>query len=58
MKKTYIIPAQLIVQIDVKHHLMDLSAGNSASISSQEADGDAFVKEYTPSDNSIWDNEW
>ena len=45
MKKTYIIPMQTVVKLGYINHLMELSAAGSASISSQEADGDAFVKE-------------
>ncbi len=57
MKKTYIIPELLMVKVNVKHHLMDLSVGGTASISSEAADGDAFVKDNR-SNYNVWNDDW
>ena len=57
MKKTYIIPVLTLVTLNVEHHLMDLSSQGSASISTQEADGDAFVK-GTSSNYNVWNDDW
>ena len=52
MKKTYSAPDTVVVKIQVRSHMLNLSPGGSASISSQKADGDAFAKE------SWWDDEY
>ena len=51
MKKTYSAPNTVVVKIQVRSHMLEISAGNSASISNRNADGDAFAKE------SWWDEE-
>ena len=60
MKKIYNAPSIMVVAIQVKSHLMDLSTGGTASINNERyADGDAFVKENSSNTSkSIWDNEW
>lgn len=57
MKKTYIIPGLLIVKVNVRQHLMDLSALGTASISEDAADGDAFVKDNRSNFN-VWNDDW
>ena len=59
MKKIYQAPTQMVVTLQVRSHLMDLSVGGTASISTRYADDDAFVKENsTVTNKSVWDNEW
>ena len=58
MKKTYIIPELLIVKVNTQRHLMDISSMGTASISSLEADDDAFVKENLRSNYNVWNDDW
>ncbi|MBQ7662972.1 MAG: hypothetical protein IJS48_06330 [Prevotella sp.] len=59
MKKQYIIPVQTIVKLNVEHQLLDMSDLGSASISSEEADGDAFVKDRGSSTSyNVWNDDW
>ena len=50
----------MVVTLQVRSHLMDLSVGGTASISTSTTDGDAFVKgnNATITDKSLWDEEW
>ena len=61
MKKTYISPSLHSVQVELRSHLMDLSAFGSYSISDSEASTDAFVKSATSSNSrgyNVWDDDW
>lgn len=59
MKRKYIIPVITMMTINVEHHLMDLSSNGSSSISSREADSDAFVKgNSSNSSYNVWNDDW
>ena len=58
MKKIYVTPAWVTVELNARNFIMSLSPGGMASISTDEADGDAFAKEANHSSHSVWDNEW
>ncbi|MBO7067711.1 MAG: hypothetical protein J6W52_03395 [Bacteroidaceae bacterium] len=60
MKKIYQAPTLMVVTLQVRSHLMDVSGGGTASINNARVtDDDGFTKEYnSSSDNSVWDNEW
>ena len=48
-----------MMTINVEHHLMDLSSNGSSSISSREADSDAFVKgNSSNSSYNVWNDDW
>ena len=57
MKKTYISPAMLTVQLGTVHMMAESLAinRNGATI---ENSSEILVKETTPSDENLWDNEW
>ena len=59
MKKTYISPAMVMVQLSTTTHMMQMSVPidktGSRKITNQE---DILVKETTPNDVNVWDNEW
>ena len=52
MKKIYQTPNLVTVNVKLRSHLLDLSAGGTASISSKTADGNAFGRQYNSWD--IW----
>ena len=60
MKKIYQAPTMMVVTLQVRSHLMDLSAGGTTSIKRGLTDTDGFVNEYnsTSTDKSLWDDEW
>ena len=60
MKKTYIIPNVLIVELGTRNHLMDVSYRNEGnSLGSMSFDtvngGD---EQLTKESKSLWDSEW
>ena len=58
MKKTYISPAMLTVQLGTVHMMAEslvISRGGGATIDNS---GDILVKENNVSDVNVWDNEW
>ena len=57
-KKTYISPAMLTVQLGTVHMMAEslvILRGGGATIDNSN---DILVKETTPSDVNLWDNEW
>ncbi len=57
MKKTYIIPALLVVTVATEGRLLD----GSLQISNNSGETDAFVKEQSTagaSHYSVWDDDW
>ena len=58
MKKIYIIPDVMVVNIGNTHHLMQNSIKVDGSTTVNDDNG-GWVKENKTVDNeSIWDNEW
>ena len=57
MKKTYISPAMLTVQLGTVH-LMAESLAINRSGATIENSSDILVKENTASDVNLWNNEW
>ena len=59
MKKTYISPELLIVELATRNHLMEISivSDRNATVSGNNM---GLVKEEnnTVTDKSVWDNEW
>ena len=60
MKKTYITPMLLTVELGTRSHLMDVSSVdnheniNSVSFSTTTTGSGQLTKEH----KSVWDNEW
>ena len=57
VKKTYISPEMLTVQLGTVHMMAEslvISRGGATIDNSS----DILVKETTPSDVNVWDNEW
>ena len=57
MKRQYITPSLFCVKLDTRRAFLEGSMHISNEVITNEDDA-GFVKEYTPSDNSVWDNEW
>ena len=57
MKKTYISPNMLVVQLAVTQHLAvsNLSVDRTQTLDSSS---DILVKESTSGDVNLWDEEW
>lgn len=60
MKKTYISPAFVTVQMNVTRAILTVSSlGLDGSDGNKITDsGDILVKESTVSDVNVWDSEW
>ena len=62
MKKTYMIPSVLIVELGTRNHLMDVSyrdGGNTlGSMNFDTTDASAGGNQLTKENKSIWDDEW
>ena len=57
VKKTYISPEMLTVQLGTVHMMAESLAINRSEATINDAN-DILVKETTPSDVNVWDNEW
>ena len=57
MKKTYIVPAMLAVQLGTCHMMAESLTINSGGATINNA-SDILVKEQNVSDVNVWDNEW
>ncbi len=59
MKKTYICPAMLSVELRTKNSILTISGGNTGTLGIIDDDlsstNDVWTKEHR---NSVWDNEW
>ena len=58
MKKTYISPASLTVQLGTTQMMAQSLTINRGSSTSIQNSGDILVKEDNTSDVNLWDNEW
>ena len=58
MKKTYISPALLTVQLGTTQMMAQSLTINRGSSTSIQNSGDILVKEDNSSDVNLWDNEW
>ncbi len=58
MKKTYISPATLTVQLGTVQMMAESLTINRGSSTSIQNSGDILVKEDNSSDVNLWDNEW
>lgn len=63
MKKTYIVPALLVVQLGSRDALLTLSANDSLGVNDGGTTSDhgvtsADVKEQNVSNVNVWDKEW
>ena len=58
MKKTYISPASLTVQLGTTQMMAESLTINRGSSTSIQNSGDILVKEDNTSDVNLWDNEW
>ena len=61
MKKTYISPEALTVQLGTMQHMMtgsQLSIYSGSSATPIDNSGDILVKEQSTSDVNLWDDEW
>jgi hypothetical protein len=58
MKKTYISPEMLTVQLGTVHMMAESLFIDSRGTNTISSSSDILVKETTPSDVNLWDNEW
>ena len=58
MKKTYISPTSLTVQLGTTQMMSQSLTINRGSSTSIQNSGDILVKEDNTSDVNLWDNEW
>ena len=60
MKKTYISPAFVTVQMNVTRAILTVSSLtlDSSDDNKITGSGDILVKESTVSDVNVWDSEW
>ena len=58
MKKTYISPAFVMVQMSVSRAILTATSMALDSSNTITDSGDILVKESTVSDVNVWDSEW
>ncbi len=58
MKKTYISPAFVMVQMNVSRAILTATSMALDSSNTITDSGDILVKESTVSDVNVWDSEW
>ena len=58
MKKTYISPEMLTVQLGTVHMMAESMFVDTAGTTSVTDGSGGWVKETTPSDVNVWDKEW
>lgn len=58
MKKTYISPAFVTVQMNVSRAILTATSMALDSSNTITDSGDILVKESTVSDVNVWDSEW
>ena len=58
MKKTYISPAMLTVQLGTVHMMAESLIIDKSGTKTIDNSADILVKENNVSDVNVWDNEW